>query len=85
MQTNQEEQTEYNQIQQQIGILDTQIDVKINENQAEIKKCRTVWEESLQKSDAFLVKCCYGLLRATWVGGIGIFVYKLLKKPGKVS
>ena len=50
----------------------------VDEHTNEILK----WHE---RGDAVADKCLQGILRATWVGGIGIFVYKLLKKPGKVS
>ena len=38
-------------------------------------------EEHEKKTDLIAKKCFTAMLRMTWIGGIGICVYKLLKKP----
>lgn len=56
-----------------------------------IKDCRNLhnkWEMSIKKydenTDLIAKKCLTGMLRATWVGAIGICTYKLLKKTRKI-
>lgn len=53
---------------------------KIETGKQEIVKWQKAMDEHEEKADSVAKHCFLGMLRATWVGAIGICAYKLLKK-----